>query len=183
MPTGFGLIVQRLPRRRDRVLAVGHVVGIRGGDGWFSPGEVAAMFEALRLPRPGNISQELARLRDDELVMRRGTGASWALTPKGEEAVLALVGEADMGAIEAEMAATGTARLAGAEHPLIPPELAPVRFLPAVRRLLESSSFERNVFCMTRFPTDGSQSDDPITDAIQVLREPLAGHGLVMHLA
>lgn len=183
MSVGFGLVVQRLERRRDRVLAVGHLVGIRSGDGWFAPGEVAAMFETLRLPRPGNISQELARLRDAELVMRRGSGGSWSLTPRGQEAVLELVGSIDAGAAEADILASGSAELAGGQHPLIPAELAPVRFLPAVRRLLAISPFERNVFCMTRFPRDLDPPGDPISDAIRVLRDELAENGLAMHLA
>jgi hypothetical protein len=179
---GFGLVVQRLPRRRDRVLAIGHLVGVRAGDGWFSPGEIAKMFESLRLPSPGNISQELARLREDELVVRRGSG-SWSLTPQGDEGVLELVGEVDAAALAAEITAGGSAQLAGAEHPLIPPEVAPLPFLPAVRRLLDISPFDRNVFCMTRFPKDTDGEEDPIADAVATLRDTLAEQGLVMHLA
>jgi hypothetical protein len=180
---GFGLVVQRLPRRRDRVLAIGHLVGLREGDGWFSPGDIAKMFETLRLPTPGNVSQELARLRDDELVVRRGSGGSWSLTPRGGEAVLALVGEIDADEVAADLRAGGSASFDGAEHPLIPAEAAPLQFLPAVRRLLEISPFERNVFCMTRFPKDTDADDDPIADAISTIRHALAKHGLMMHLA
>jgi SAM-dependent methyltransferase len=182
MAIGFGLVVQRLPRRRDRVLAVGNLVGVRAGDGWFSPGDIAKMFELLRLPSPGNISQELARLRDVELVLRRGSG-SWSLTPEGNEAMFRLVGDVDAAAIAAEIRAGGSAEFAGGEHPLIPPGLAPLPFLPAVRRLLDISPFERNVFCMTRFPKDGDAEDDPIADAVATLRRALADQGLVMHLA
>jgi hypothetical protein len=182
MPAGFGLVVQRLPRLRDRVLAVGHLVGARAGDGWFSPGDIAKMFESLRLPSPGNISQELARLREEELVFRRRSG-SWSLTPTGDELVFTLVGEVDAAAVAAEMAAGGSARLAGAEHPLIPAEVAPLPFLPAVRRLLDISPFDRNVFCMTRFPKERDATDDPIAETIETLRKTLAKHGLAMHLA
>lgn len=182
MPVGFGVLVQQLGRRQDRVLAAGYVTGIRAGDGWFSPGDIANLFEALRLPRPGNISQELARLRDAELVVRRRTGGSWSLTPSGEDVVVRLVGEVDAGAVEAEMAAAGTAEFAGIEHPLIPPELAPIRFRPAVERLLAASPFERNVFCMTRFPGNGGGAD-PIAATLERIREVLAEYSLVMHLA
>src|SRR4051812_26120249 len=109
MSVGFGLLVQHLQRRRDRVLAVGHLCGTRAGDGWFSPGEIADMFEALRLSQPGNISQELARLRDDELVMRRRSGGSWSLTPRGADVVLSMVGQVDAKTVEAEVATSGSA--------------------------------------------------------------------------
>jgi hypothetical protein len=182
MARGFGLVVQRLARRRDRVLVIAHLVGEREGDGWFSPADIGNMFELLRLPSPGNISQELARLRDSELVFRRGS-SSWSLTPEGNEAVLDLVGAVDPAAVAAEITAGGSAQLAGAEHALIPVEVAPLPFLPAVRRLLNISPFERNVFCMTRFPRDSDSAADPIARAITTLRETLAHNGLVMHLA
>lgn len=183
MPVGFGIVVQQLNRRQDRVLAIGYLAGARAGDGWFSPGDLANLFEALRLPRPGNISQELARLREDELVVRRRTGGSWSLTPTGEDMVVRLVGDVDAAAVGAEMAVAGAAEFAGVEHPLIPPELAPIRFQPAVARLLEVSPFERNVFCMTRFPAENGGASDPISGTLARIREVLADHSLVMHLA
>jgi hypothetical protein len=182
MPAGFGLLVQRLSRRRDRVLAVAHVVGVRSGDRRFSPGDVAAMFDALRVPRPGNISQELARLKDDELVLRR-SGGSWSLTPLGDKEVLVLIGAVDVAAVGAEIAAEGTAELAGAEHLLIPPEMAPVRFLPAVRRIVSASPFASNVFCMTRFPRRTDDPADPVGNTIKTIRATLHVHGLAMQLA
>jgi hypothetical protein len=163
-------------------LALGQLAGLREGDGWFSPGDLATLFETLRLPSPGNISQELARLRESELVMRRG-GGSWSLTPRGVNAVMDLIGAIDVASVQADVAASGSAAFAGGDHPLIPPEQAPLPFLPAVRRLLNHSPFERNVFCMTRFPKDDDASDDPIQLAITTLRETLQKSGLVMHLA
>lgn len=59
MPISFGLVVQRIARAADQVLVIGHLVGFRAGDGWFTPGDVARMFETLRLPTPGGISQAL----------------------------------------------------------------------------------------------------------------------------
>lgn len=103
------------------------------------------------------------------------------MTPRGREAVSGLVGRVDPAAIEAEISTAGSALLGGVEHPLIPPELAPVRFLPAVRRLIANSRFEQNVFCMTRFPT--MSEDDPVSRTIETLRATLALHGLTMHVA
>ncbi|HEX8066299.1 MAG TPA: hypothetical protein VF520_07220 [Thermoleophilaceae bacterium] len=140
------------------------------------------MFDHLRVPRPGNISQELARLQTDELVLRR-SGGSWSLTPLGETEALSIVGEVDAHAVAAEIASEGTANLAGAEHALIPPELAPVRFLPAVRRIIASSSFKRNVFCMTRFPKEAGDAADPVGQTIDTVGRVLKDRGLTMHLA
>jgi hypothetical protein len=179
---GFGLMVQRLPRARDRVLTLARVVGSREGDGRFTPGEIAGVFDALRLPSPGNVSQELSRLRDEGLVMRRRSSASWSLTPEGDVAVESLVGKVDSAAVEAEQVATGSAQLAGGEYPLLPPEMAPARFLPAVRRVCEVAPFARSVFCMTRFPAEG-HADDPVVGAIEALRTALDRHGLVLRLA
>jgi hypothetical protein len=180
---GFGSVVQRLPRVRDRVLAVAYLASSRAEDGWFRPADVTKLFESLRVRPPSNVSEDLARMGDEQLVVRRSTGRVWSLTPNGEDAVVKLVGDLDLAAVEAELAQGGTAELDGVEHPLIPAELAPVRFLPGVRRLLESFPFERNVFCMTRFPPSESHPDDPIARAIDVTRETLHGHGLTMHLA
>ncbi|MFN2477244.1 MAG: hypothetical protein ABR526_12995 [Chthoniobacterales bacterium] len=54
-----------------------------------------------------------------------------------------------------------------------------------IARLTEEFPFEQNVFLMTRFPQDASDTGylDPIRDIIPVLRSALAKHGLVLHLA
>jgi hypothetical protein len=166
-------------------LVVGHLVGARAGDGWFSPGEISQIFEALRLPRPGGISQALGRLKDSGYVVRRTTGGSWSVTPEGNERVRTLVGQVDVSAVEAELASTGSAELAHAPHALIPPELAPVRWSVPIDRLLDSFPFEQNVFCMTRFPKDERETGypDPVRAVIRVTREALKAHGLHLHLA
>jgi hypothetical protein len=69
------------------------------------------MFEALRLPRPGGISQALGRLKDSGYVVRRTTGGSWSVTPEGNERVGTLVGQVDVSAVEAELATSGSAEL------------------------------------------------------------------------
>ena len=180
MPSGFGLLVQRLRRGRDRVLAIATLAGARNETGWFTPGQVADLFETLRLPRPGNISEDLRRLQTDGLVVRRRSGGQWAVTPEGDETLQVLIGSVDAPAVEAEMSAAGSAEFAGEQHPLIPADYAPLRFRAAVRRLLAQSPFERNVFCMTRFPR--SQMD-PVGQVLKTVRDALAGHGLTMHVA
>lgn len=143
------------------------------------------MFEALRLPRPGNVSETLKGLRGRGHVVRRMSGGGWSLTPEGRERFRELVGGADVDSLEAEIAAVGSAELERAQHPLIPPELAPVRFAVAIARLLERFPFEQNVFCMTRFPKAEPEADypDPVRGVIQAAREALRHHGLHLHLA
>lgn len=164
---------------------IGAIVGGRAGDGWFTPGQVADMFELLRLPRPGNVSQALSGLKSKGRVIRRRTGGSWSLTPEGRGAASQLVEDLDVSAVEAEIALVGSAELQQAQHPLIPPELAPVRWAVPIGRLLDQFPFETNVFCMTRFPREEKEDElpDPVRDVIAASRATLATSGLHMHLA
>jgi hypothetical protein len=143
------------------------------------------MFELLRLPRPGNISQVLARARDQGFVVRHRAGGSWSLTPEGREHVKAVIGSIDVAAVEVELAGQDGAELSQALHPLIPPTLAPVRWAPAISRLLERFPFDSNVFCMTRFPQDETEDGlpDPVRRVIDRSRRVLSDHGLTLHLA
>lgn len=143
------------------------------------------MFELLRLPRPGNVSQELAVLKSKGRVIRRRTGKEWSLTPEGRGAASQLMKGLDITAVEAEIALVGSAELQQAQHPLIPPELAPVRWANAISRLLDQFPFESNVFCMTRFPRDEKQDElpDPVQEVIATARRTLEEKGLHMHLA
>ena len=164
---------------------VGAIVGSRVGEGWFTPGQVADMFELLRLPRPGNVSQSLANLRGKESVVRRRTGSEWSLTPEGRAVVAGLIEDFDVTAVEAEIAVVGSAELQQAQHPLIPPELAPVRWAVPIRQLLDQYPFDSNVFCMTRFPRDEKEEElpDPVQNVIAAARAALSARGLRMHLA
>lgn len=164
---------------------IGAIVGSRAGDGWFTPGQIADMFELLRLPRPGNVSQTLAELKSKGRVIRRRTGGSWSLTPEGRGAASELVEGLDVTAVEAEIALVGSAELQQAQHPLIPPELAPVRWAVPIGRLLDHFPFETNVFCMTRFPREEREDElpDPVRDVITAARALLDTRGLHMHLA
>ena len=143
------------------------------------------MFELLRLPRPGNVSQELAVLKSKAKVIRKRTGKSWSLTPEGRGTASNLMENLDVKAVEAEIALVGSAELQHAQHPLIPPELAPVRWAASIARLLDRFPFEKNVFCMTRFPKDEKEDQlpDPVRDVIAAARTALDENGLHMHLA
>lgn len=164
---------------------MGAIVGARAGDGWFTPGQIADMFELLRLPRPGNVSQALAGLHSKGLVIRRRSGGAWSLTPEGRRGVSELMEDLDVAAVEAEIALVGSAELQQAQHPLIPPELAPVRWAVPIGRLLTQFPFDQNVFCMTRFPREEKEDElpDPVRDVIGAARETLSSKGLHMHLA
>ncbi len=158
---------------------------MRAGDGWFTASEVKNMAEALRLPTVVGVSQALGRLSDSGLAVRKRSGGSWSVTPAGQDTALRLVGALDVASIEAEIAAVGSAELGQAQHALIPPELAPVRWRVAIGRLLERFAFDSNVFCMTRFPRATSEDDfpDPVAEVIGTARSTLAHHGLTLHLA
>jgi hypothetical protein len=166
------------------VLVVGHVAEARTSDGWFRVADLRAMFDALRVPEPA-ISRALTRLKNDQLVVKRAGTATWALTPEGREVVRELVGAIDPEAIEAEVAVVGSAELSHAQHLLIPPELAPRHWAPAIRALLNRFPFETNVFLMTRFPKDETETEfpDPVQGVIRVSREALRHHGMHLHLA
>jgi hypothetical protein len=166
-------------------LAVGAIVGARSNDGWFTVGQIRDMFETLRLPNPGNVSQATGLLRDAGLMVRRRDGAGWSLTPLGQDELSALLEDFDVETIEAEIAVVGGAELQQTQQPLIPPQLAPVRWAVPIRRLLNEFQFDRNVFCMTRFPRQEreDQMPDPVKNVIETARETLSAHGLHLHLA
>jgi len=182
MAISFGVLVQNLPSRRDRVLAVASLVAARSESDWFRPRDLLAMFELLRLPEPGNVSQDLARLAKDDLVRRRTPDPPWTLTPHGDEVIAALIGDIDPVTVEAELNVLGSAEFDQVRHPLIPPELAPAAFHTAIKGVLDVSPFERNVFLMTRFPPK-DDPEHPLSLAIDIARDVLDQHGLTLHLA
>jgi hypothetical protein len=180
-PVDFGLKVQLLPHVVDRVLVLGEVAGLRNLDRWFTPGDVSRLFQDLRLPPPGNISQSLKRLEERGFARRR-SGGGWSLTPTGRRGALDAVGDIDPMAVDAEIRRQSGAEYGHVQHSLIPPSLAPQRWLPAIGSLLERFEFSRNVFCMTRFPGQAG-GVDPMAAAISAARDITAAHGLVLHLA
>jgi hypothetical protein len=166
------------------VLIIGHLAESRSEAGWFTSREVADLFEALRVPAPA-IAQALSRLGQAALVIKERSRNRWALTPRGRERVIELIGAVDPDAIAAELAVVSSADLSQARHPLIPPELAPVRWAVPIQNLLERFPFDGNVFLMTRFPKDEKETGlpDPVRAVIHAAREALSHHGLVLHLA
>jgi hypothetical protein len=167
------------------VLVLGQLAGTQHGDGWFRPKAVAELFERFHLAPPGNISQDLGRLKQLELVTSRKRQPSWSLTPRGRESVKELIGSVDAAAVMAELAYAPGAQLGHALHTVIPPTLAPVKWQAAIQRMLRKFDFDTNVFCMTRFADDQADTAylDPVEDVIPMARETLARHGLTLHVA
>ncbi len=174
-----------MPTGAPKVLVLGELAGARHGDHWFAPNDVASLFEALRVPAPGNINQELSRLRKAGFVRTRSTRPSWTLTPEGADRVKALVGDIDLAALAAEIETVGGARLGHAIHTVLPPALAPVKWAAPIQRMLTEFDFDRNVFCMTRFPRNEADTEylDPVAEVIPAARQALKPHGLVLHVA
>ena len=159
---------------------------LRSEDGWFAPRDVNAVFDGLRVPRPANASAALATLANAGITVRRPTGGgTWSLTPVGQARVPQIVEGIDLHAVEAEMASVPGADLSETTHAVIPPEFAPPRWQPAIGRLLKSFPFDKNVFCMTRFPKDERESNlpDPVRGVIETARSVLGSYGLTLHLA
>ncbi len=181
---GFGLLLQRLSVH-DRVLAAASVVGTRNGHGWFTPQDVQGLFDALRVPRPGNVHRSLASLGRAALLRKATRGTEWGITPLGQESAQELVGTVNLAELEAELRGTPGSEFGHALHTVISPSFAPAKWLVPIARLLEQFPFERNVFLITRFPADEGDQQylDPIKGAIPVIRDVLSAHGLALHLA
>jgi DNA-binding PadR family transcriptional regulator len=167
------------------VLVLGELAGARNGSGWFAPKDLTELFEGFRIPSPGNVSQDLSRLRRDELVTVRPAKPSWSLTPEGHETVAALIGEVDLKEVLAELDAPNSAELGNVQQTVIPPVLAPLKWREPITRMLAQYEFDTNVFCMTRFPEglDDKSYLDPVAQVIPAAKDALAEHGLTLHLA
>lgn len=176
MSNRFGLHLQCLPSASERVLVIGALLTSRSPDGRFSSAEVRDAFLALNVPPPSNVSDVLARLRRTGRVIQHGK-VRWALTPLGVEAAGSVT---ETRAVES--AEAPAAEFAHTDHTVIPAWAAPPRWAAGIGRLLERHPFDSNVFCMTRFPSEGGVPD-PVADATLVARETLARFGLTLHLA
>jgi hypothetical protein len=174
----FGLQVQALRTGTQQVLVVGDLVASRSASRLFSPADVQQAFKELQVPAPSNISQALGKLHSSQFAMPHSR-AVWSLTPLGRERVRELVGDASA---KINSDGVASAEFARVEHTVIPPWAAPPRWQVGIRRLLEHHPFETNVFCMTRFPSEGP-TPDPVTKAVEVLRNALGSFGLTVHLA
>jgi hypothetical protein len=179
----FGLRFQLLPSAADRVLLAGSIVGSRNGNGLFTIPEVTAFFDSVRVPLPSNIHREFARLVEREHV--RKLQERWAVTPTGADKIASELADLNAAALEAHVRGTPGSELLHQRHLVIPPSLAPPKWLPAIERLLRDHPFETNVFLITRFPLspDDTRYLDPIRNLIEPFRLALRDHGLTLHVA
>lgn len=183
--TGFGLFIQQLNNARFRVLVLCHYASFRNENGWFSPSDIRKLFDLLRVPSPKNIYAIFNQLKAAELLLHHRTRALWSLTPKGRLEATGAAENLDFEMIQAEMTSMPGAEFGFVRHSVIPPEFAPPRWLDGISQLLDVYDFEKNVFCMTRFPESNSDTTflDPVNVVIEIAREVLSDHGLNMHLA
>lgn len=163
---------------------LGQLAGAREAKRRFSVGKLDSLIKVFGLPTIANLNAPLGRLRCAGLVERYDGEEPWMLTPEGHERVRQVIGHLPLEQIEAELAETPGAFMASVPHRVIPPSLAPPRWITGISRLLERHPFETNVFCMTRYPASGdSEGGDAVATALPALRATLAQHGLTMHLA
>jgi hypothetical protein len=143
------------------------------------------MFELLRIEPPVNLNDVLARLRKQKYLTRRQSTPPWDLTPGGRERVAELIGDIDAAQVATELADTPGAKLGHAVQMLLPPALAPSKWSAPIQQMLEDFEFDRNVFCMTRFPDSAADTQylDPVREIVPAARTALAKHGLTLHLA
>ena len=154
-------------------------------DGWFTTADVAALFEQLRIPAPGNLSREIGRLVERDLILSRGAGAArrLSLTPLGHRRAPEVLGEIDAEQLAAQLAFVPGAEFGHVRQTVLPPGLAPVVWRDGIRSLLDRSPFETNVLVMTRFPSGEAEPADPIEGVITTIRDALSPHGLHLHRA
>jgi hypothetical protein len=125
----------------------------------------------------------LQQLGKQGLTIRRAEGG-WSLTPLGREKAVSLMGEIKLTEIEPELLDVSGAYLEQGFHTLIPPEFAPLIWAASIQGLLQRFSFEKNVFCMTRFPDKGRNDlPDPVGQVVNRVEVALQSHGLTLHLA
>ena len=168
----------------EQAIVLARFAQARGTDGQFTPKQLEQMFIDSSLPKPINISDTAAKLRNKGFLtngMRKGT---WRMTPLGRQASLALLSDLDLAAFSAE-SANSMSVLGEVAHTVVSPALAPPDLIPGLQRFLTAHPFERNVFGMTRFPeTKESATDsDPVEPALKIAREVCQQHGLEFHLA
>jgi len=178
-----GVRVQGL-ELRAQFLALARLAQSRAGSQEFTVRAVDALFRELSLPGPAKGHNVAAALGRNGFLRRGKDRGAWRVTPKGRAESEKVVSGIDLAALVAEAAAAG-ARLGGTAHPVILPEFgAPPGLVAILREFLQRHEFDRNVFGMTRFPTEGStEPPDPVKDALEVSRRVCEAHGLEFHLA
>ena len=150
----------------------------------FTSAQISKLYSDLRLPPPANVSDVLATLREQELVIRDPTG-KWTPTPLGESETLKLLEGLGYERIAAELVGSPGAQLGSVTHLLIGPEFAPPRWSAGIARLLERFPFDNNIFCMTRFPSEDPQhkATELVAHVVAEIRAAAKQHGMTVHLA
>ncbi len=166
-------------------MVLAELAGQSSEDGWFATGDVAALFEQLRIPSPRNLSREIGRLIDRDLLIPRGQGAArrLSLTPLGHRRAFEVLGELDVAQLEAQLTFVPGAEFGHARQTVLPPGLAPSEWREGIGSLLDRSPFGTNVLLMTRFPPEEPTTDDPLPGVIATVHEALDEHGLRLHRA
>jgi len=156
----------------------------RGTDGQFTPKQLEQMFADSALPKPSNVSDTIAKLRNKGFLTSGTVKGTWRMTPLGRQSSVALLSDLDLAAFSAE-SANSMSVLGQVAHTVVSPAFAPPGLIPGLHRFLDAHPFERNVFGMTRFPeTGGGVTDsDPVEPALKIAREVCKQHGLEFHLA
>ena len=179
MSDPLALQIQQLGGYAEQTLVLTHVAELQSAGASACPADVRRTFVQLRLPPPSNVSQYLATLARQRLVMQPGRGR-WAATPAGVDRIRDLMADADETALRRLARHAPEPVFGDAPHHLLPPELAPAAFQTGIGRFLSGHPFDCNVLCMSRF---ARAQDDPIRAAIDVCRRTCAEAGLEMHLA
>ena len=179
----LGLRLQDLPVE-SQVLVLLDAASRRAEGGRAAPADMGALFDDLGLPRPPRVDNTLRALEKKALASRTsGRGRTWRLTPRGRQAVAEVFAKDEIDLLEvAETSGSEGAELARTTHALVPHTFAPVEILQPLETFLQDHPFDRNVFGMTRFPSEDA-ADDPLIGGIEVAREVLSKHGLELHLA
>ena len=162
--------LQQLSSKSAQTLVVAQLAAFADVDGWFAVRDVTNLFERLRVPAPGNVAQELARLEKRGELYKRSTKPPWSLTPKGERQIIELMGQIS----DAPAVGPRGVELGGGRHQFIPPGLAPKVWLPALDRLNAKFPFERNIFLITRYP---AREEDVLTEVIKRAKRVCEAHG------
>lgn len=149
----------------------------------FRKSDVDDLYDAFSLPEP-SISGILSNLRSDGFLVKRGSGQNieWVITPEGVAKAVEQLETLDQSGLIAEERKEPGADFLHALHTVLDPVFAPARWKAGISRLQEASPFDRNLFCMTRFPSDDGLPD-PVEALIDRLRRVADDHGLILHLA
>jgi hypothetical protein len=163
----------------NQTLAILYMLALRRPNRAAATGELLALIDEIRLPRPKNPSSTLTRLQARGLVRR--AGKLWQLTPEGERTVERMTALVDFSASTQDPRSVGSP-FGSSEQDVVPYWYAPYVVQRAVRRVLDASPFDRNVLLITRYPRD-SDPDDSLHEVIPAIDQALKLHGLALQLA